>query len=153
MIHGSFQVEVADLEGDLFDVDTDAGNILCSDTLEHIEREVWTGKGYVHPDATLRIPVYVNNPLGIKAFGLEFEYDIESMLYLGVQKQSATSDFIALDGTESEPGTLRVGGFGLNPIQMQADTLLFELVFSLSAGQADIQITRLIDDLKDSRIR
>ncbi|MCK4719216.1 hypothetical protein KAU08_01080, partial [bacterium] len=150
---GKFPLELMNPGGDIYDAALDAGRIFSRAADAEIERTLRLGRSYVHEDGSLRVPIHVDTPFGIRSFGLELDYAVEEMLFLGIQGTRATREFFALDGTEIDPGLLRIGGFGLSAIQMMKPAVLCELVFSFSGRDPDIRILRTFDDLEYCEIR
>lgn len=96
------------------------------------------------------VPILINNPYALKAFGFELAYPAEVFDYKGIAQTEYTQDFIQLDGHESMPGMLRVGGYKDEPIQHSDSGALLILVFEVKAdahGQSLFVITNTFDDL------
>ena len=84
----------------------------------------------------------------MKAFGMELEFTHQALTFLAVEKSKLTENFIAVDGAEIEPGLIRVGGYGMSAIQDLNPGTLFNLIFTVPVGMAEIEIISLLDDLQ-----
>jgi hypothetical protein len=91
----------------------------------------------------------VTDAFDMKAFGLELRYSADKMTFLGVEPTELTRDFVAVDGNEVASGVVRIGGYSMSGIQDMGSGVLVELVFQVSESGGDIEITRILDDLKD----
>jgi len=100
------------------------------------------------PDGTVSVPVKVSSAFNMKAFGMELEFSHQSLTFVSVEKSKLTEDFIAVDGAEIEPGLIRVGGYGMSAIQDLNPGTLFNVIFTVPVGMAEIEIVNLLDDLQ-----
>jgi hypothetical protein len=91
----------------------------------------------------------VTDAFDMKAFGLELRYSADKMTFLGVGPTELTRDFVAVDGNEVASGVVKIGGYSMSGIQDMSSGVLVELVFQVSESGGDIEITRILDDLKD----
>jgi len=48
---------------------------------------------------------------------------------------------------------VRIGGYGMNPIQKKSPGILFDLVFFSSGGEGEVELINLFDDLRNFEIR
>jgi hypothetical protein len=71
------------------------------------------------------------------------------MTFLGVEPTELTGDFVAVAGNELENGVVRIGGYSMSGIQDMANGTLVELIFQLSEARGEVEIIRVVDDLKD----
>ena len=99
-------------------------------------------------DGTVKVPVKVSSAFNMKAFGMELEFTHQALTFLAVEKSKLTENFIAVDGAEIEPGLIRVGGYGMSAIQDLNPGTLFNLIFTVPVGMAEIEIISLLDDLQ-----
>jgi hypothetical protein len=97
----------------------------------------------------LVVPVEVTDAFDMKAFGLELKYSADKMTFLGVEPTELTRDFVAVDGNEVANGVVRIGGYAMSGIQDMRSGVLVELIFQTSESGGDIEITRILDDLKN----
>ena len=56
---------------------------------------------------------------------------------------------MALEGNELKPGVVRVGGYSMSEIQERGSGILLELIFYIREMGGEIEITEIVDDLKD----
>ncbi len=76
----------------------------------------------------IRVPILIDQPNGVGAFGFLLKYDVLKVSYVEVQKSVATQGFIVVSGNENFPGEITIGGFGTPPISTtDPDTLCFVL--------------------------
>lgn len=102
----------------------------------------------------VRVPILIDQPNGVGAFGLLLKYDTVKVSYVSVQKSVATQGFVIVSGNENFPGEVTIGGFGTPPISTtDPDTLCF-VIFDEIVDEADVNasclwmsITNLTDDI------
>jgi len=111
------------------------------------------GRAIHRPDGTLRIPVRVSGVSSIKSFGMEFRYSDTNLHFLSIEQAEIPQRFMALKGYESEPGFLRVGGYGLNGDLGKSPGVLFHLVFMSHGGSGEVELIDLWDDLQGFEFR
>jgi hypothetical protein len=99
-----------------------------------------------------RIPVLLNDLFGLKAFGFEVEYALESATFLGVGRPGSDSSLIDLQAHEVEPGRVRVGGFRMCADVRREPGVLVELVFQRKAPGAAVNLGALVDDLAKATV-
>ena len=106
------------------------------------------GEAIHSEDGTVTVPVKVSSAFNMKSFGLVLEYATDNLTFLGVEKAKLSEDFIALDGSEMEPGVVRVGGYSMSALQELSPGTLFHLIFAVTGGGGEIEMTQLLDDLQ-----
>jgi hypothetical protein len=148
-LNGSLPIIVFNPGKDLFNVEIDDGTFLGLEYFNEHERFLSLGKAAVKPDRTLRIPVKVSSAFNIKSFGLEIKYPTEKMLFVGINRGALTENFTAVEGNESEPGVVRVGGYNMSGIQERKPGMLVELIFLIRETGGKIEIVKLVDDIQD----
>jgi hypothetical protein len=146
---GNLPIIVFNPGQDLFNVEIDDGTFLGLEYFNEHERFLNLGKAIITPDNTLRIPVKVSNAFNIKSFGLEIKYPQEKMLFAGINRGALTKNFTTVEGNESEPGIVRVGGYNASGIQEREPGILAEIVFFVKDMDGKIEIINLVDDIQD----
>jgi hypothetical protein len=146
---GNWPIIVFNPGKDLFNVEIDDGTFLGLEYFNEHERFLTLGKAIITPDKTLRIPVRVSDAFNIKSFGLEIKYPQEKMLFVGINRGDLTKNFTTVEGNESEPGIVRVGGYNTSGIQEKEPGMLAEIVFFIKDMDGKIEIVNLVDDIQD----
>ena len=103
----------------------------------------------------LKIPVSVATTASVRSFGLQFEYPAELLNFENVVSSSATEQWLALDGVESRPGVLVIGGFHYDPANFSASDVLFSVVFSVNrevSGCGELRLSELTGDLQKADV-
>jgi hypothetical protein len=152
-VNGSLPIIVFNPGKDLFNVEIDDGTFLGLEYFDEQQRFLSLGKATVMPDRTLRIPVKVSSAFNIKSFGLDIKYPTEKMLFAGINRGELTKNFTSVEGNESEPGIVRVGGYNMSRIQERKPGMLVELVFLIKEMGGKIEIVKLVDDIQDFTIQ
>ena len=111
------------------------------------------GKAFHERDGTIRIPVRVSRVFNMRSFGMEFRFSDKNLHFAGVEPSDISKDFLALDGNETEEGIIRIGGFGVNPVQKKSPGVLFYLVFFSRGGKGEVELIDLFDDIQDFDFR
>jgi len=145
---GSAHIMLGNFFGDILDAKAGSSTFVCGDDVTGKERCLTLGYGR-KSGGLLVVPVEVTDAFGMKAFGIEVKYATDKMTFLGVQPTELTGDFVAVDGNEVAGGVVRIGGYSMSGIQDMASGALVELLFQTSESGGDIEITRILDDLKD----
>jgi len=116
---------------------------------------------YCSPDSggtgtIVTIPVRIEcNSNEIKAFGLDFTYDTTMFEYQGVERGSLTGGWASVDGNETSPGTVKIGGFagGASPIPKESKGSIVEVKLKVTCNgcsdgqQSQICISNYTDDI------
>ena len=152
-VNGSLPIIVFNPGRDLFNVEIDDGTFFGLEYFDEHERFLSLGKARIRPDMTLRIPVKVSSAFDIKSFGLEIKYPTEKMLFLGINRGELTENFTAVEGNESEPGIVRIGGYSMSGIQDRKPGILVEMVFLVKGVGGKVEIVKLVDDIQDFMIQ
>jgi hypothetical protein len=106
-------------------------------------------------DDLLEIPVTVATDASVKSFGLKFHYPADLLNFENVMSSAATAEWIALDGVESRPGMLSIGGFHPDPADFSASDVLFSIIFSVNRqgdGVGELRVSELTGDLHEAQI-
>ncbi len=152
-VNGSLPIIVFNPGKDVFNVEIDDGTFLGLEYFDEQQKFLSLEKASIMPDRTLRIPVKVSSAFNIKSFGLEIKYPTEKMLFTGINRGELTKNFTAVEGNESEPGIVRVGGYNMSGIQERKPGMLVELVFLIKELGGKIEIVKLVDDIQDFTIQ
>ena len=108
------------------------------------------------PDTVVSFIVTIAaNGKEIRSFGGEVAFDSNMFLYQGVAKGSLTSSWALVDGNESSPGTVRLGGSvgGGTSVAANSSGSLVEVRLKVTGGsygngqQNRVCLTQFTDDL------
>jgi hypothetical protein len=145
---GSAHIVLANFFGDILEAEAGSSTFICGEDLTGKERGVTLRPGR-KSGGLLVVPVEVTDAFNMKAFGLEVKYSTDKMTFLGVEPAELTRDFVAVAGNEVANGVVRVGGYSMSGIQEMLGGTLVELIFQLSESGGEVEIIRVVDDLKD----
>jgi PKD repeat protein len=102
-------------------------------------------------ETEIHLPVMINNPHQIDAFGFDLVYPAEFLEFVGLAKTDMVKDFYQVDGNAVSEGVLRVGGYSSDPIMHQEGGELVLLIFKLVKkgvnGASDLYIKETFDDV------
>ncbi len=100
---------------------------------------------------TLRIPVTIAAPgsLAVDAFGLTFAYPTALLQYVGVERTGTlTASWFVVDGAESTPGVVTIGGFDPTPVTTGGTLLnVVVMVRPGAVGSGAVTLGGFTDDL------
>ncbi|MGB6864052.1 MAG: cohesin domain-containing protein, partial [Candidatus Aminicenantaceae bacterium] len=147
-VAGSAHIVLANFIGDIFEADAGSSTFVCGEDLTGEERSLTLKHGRMS-QGLMVVPVEVTDAFDMKAFGLEVKYSTDKMTFLGVEPTELTRDFVAVDGNEVANGVVRIGGYSMSGIQDMTSGALVELIFQLSESGGEVEIIRVVDDLKD----
>lgn len=166
-INGSAPVVLLNLGGDIFRADAESSIFVRAKHLKSIERSLTLGESRER-GGMLVVPVKVTNAFDVKAFGLEVKYPADKMTFVGVNRTDLTRDFVAVDGNDIERGAVRIredfvpvngndiekgmvriGGYSMSGIQDRYNGILVELVFQVRESGGEIELIKVVDDLKE----
>jgi hypothetical protein len=147
-VAGSAHIVLGNFIGDILEAEAGNSTFVCGKDLTGEERSLTLRHGRTN-GGLLVVPVEVTDAFDIKAFGLEVKYSTDKMTFLGVEPTELTRDFVAVDGNELASGVVRIGGYSMSGIQDMANGTLVELIFQLSEARGEVEIIRVVDDLKD----
>jgi hypothetical protein len=148
-INGSLPIIVSNLSEDLFNVEASEGTFIALNYSKKETRFLSLGEAYIALDGTLRIPVEVSNAFNMKSFGLELKYSAKKLLFMGITRGTMTEDFLEVEGNELKAGIVRVGGYSMSGIQEEGAGALVELVFYMKENGGEVEIVKLVDDIRD----
>ena len=77
------------------------------------------------------------------------KYSADMMYFVGVKQTDLTRDFVAVDGNDIERGVIRIGGYSMSGIQDRQNGILAELVFQVRESGGELEIIKVMDDVKD----
>ena len=96
------------------------------------------------------------------------KYPADKMTFIRVNRTDLTRDFVAVDGNDIEKdavriredfvpvngndierGMVRIGGYSMSGIQDRYNGILIELVFQVRESGGDVEIIKVVDDLKE----
>jgi hypothetical protein len=87
-----------------------------------------------------RVPILIDEPSGVAAFGFVLKYDTTKVNYVAIEKTGITDHFIVLDGADSDPrGQVTIGGFGTPGISVSNPDTLCYVVFGEIVDEPDPQ--------------
>jgi len=101
------------------------------------------------------VPVFIDNPYNIDAFGFDLIFPSESLEFIGVGKTELVKDFYQVNGNEIQQGILRVGGYSSKPINSASSGVLVTLIFRVikeTSYPIPLFITKTFDDLKNASV-
>jgi|GEM_PF-1086384 len=105
------------------------------------------------PGKIIVVPVIIDNPSNIKAFGFDILFESEILEFVGVMRTELLKDFNEVDGNEIAQGVLRVGGYSSEPIRSYSPGALIRLIFKVTGETEEpcpFLITNTVDDLENA---
>lgn len=88
------------------------------------------------------------------AFGLTLIYDSTGFTFIGITPGSLTASWTTVDGNETTPGTVIIGGFGGPALGIIGNStgVLFSMEIQRStAGSTSLELRNYVDDIVDLR--
>ncbi len=107
-------------------------------------------------DKYVFIPIILDNPLNIDAFGFDIQFPSKSLDFVNIETSELLQDFIQVDANLIEEGTIRIGGYSDSPLMIESPEVLITLVFRVKTNTFDpatIIINNTFDDLSNAMIR
>jgi hypothetical protein len=104
---------------------------------------------------TVRMPVVINDPSGIDAFGLEITFPEDLLSFVEVAKTWLTQEWFALVGVERESGLITIGGLNTEGLTWNSSEAIANIVFevrTVAQGEGNLNITEAVDDLSRSQL-
>ena len=105
-------------------------------------------------DTEIHLPVMINNPQNIDAFGFDLVYPAEFLEFTGLAKTEMVKDFYQVEANPTAQGMLRVGGYSVDPIMNPEGGELVLLIFKLTKkgvnGAANLYINETFDDVANA---
>ncbi|MFQ5650560.1 MAG: FlgD immunoglobulin-like domain containing protein [bacterium] len=105
---------------------------------------------------SFKVALRVADPAGLRAFTARFEFPADKVEFLGVERSSATANWVQLDARVNEAGRVTVGGFNIQPLQGSPESEIFQLLFSrksVATGPIEISVSSLADDLAGATLQ
>jgi hypothetical protein len=102
------------------------------------------------------LPVIIDNPFGIDAFGFDLIFPSDILEFVGVERTELLKGFNQVEGNEIRKGVLRVGGYGSEPIKSRSSAVLITLIFKVVSEPkkpSNLAIINRDDDLKNAAVR
>ena len=106
--------------------------------------------GYVY------VPIIIDNPSNIDAFGFDLQFPIEVMEFLTFDVTGLLDEFNQVDAYYTEEGLLRVGGYSGTPLLSDSPEVLITLVFRVKDEATEplsLVITNTYDDIKNATVK
>jgi hypothetical protein len=103
----------------------------------------------------LVVPIIIETPSSIDAFGFDFLFPSESLDFVALEETDFTRDFDQVDANMIEIGVLRVGGFKIAPEKNDSLNLLITLVFKVTNRMEEssfFTVIRTFDDLENAAV-
>jgi hypothetical protein len=148
-INDSLPITIFNQDKDLFRAEVNEAIFTGVDYFKDEARFLSFGHAVISPERTMRIPIEVGSAFNLKSFGMDLRYSTEKMLFIGVIRGALTEDFMAFEGNELEEGIVRVGGYSLSGVREEGPGVLFELVFYIKEKGGEVEIVKLVDDIKN----
>ncbi len=112
--------------------------------------EVFAGDVSGAPGDTISVPIWVNNPEGVSAFGLDLRFPGEQLEFLGIAPSLLTREWVTLKSSRVSEDVIRLGGFNTEAIASATAGSLIEMRFRVKSGENNagrLEIFNLTDDL------
>jgi len=97
------------------------------------------------------VPIIVDNPFNIKAFGFDLIFPSEALEFVGVERTEPLDDFYQVDAIKIADGVVRAGGYRSKPIMSHSSRALITLIFKV-LGEAEelcsFSIVNTVDDIE-----
>lgn len=101
----------------------------------------------------LKLVLRVDNPEGLRAFGMQLAYPADKVEPLAVQRTALTAKWVKLEGQTSWSGRLLLGGYDLDALPASDAAELLEVIFKVK-GQAvrleEFGLSDFVDDLEQA---
>ena len=107
------------------------------------------------PGEEIVVPINVDNPQGLNAYGLDLGYPKELLSFIKVSPTNLTKGWQAVAGKENVPGVVTVGGFNPKPISTSKPGALATVTFKVketAAGVGDLWLLNLTDDVAEAAV-
>ena len=105
----------------------------------------------VNQDEYVFLPIIVENPLNIDAFGFDLQFSPEHLEYETFEMTELLKGFAQVDANQPEEGVIRIGGYRSIPLINPYPDVLITLVFRIKKKINDpisFIITNTYDDIK-----
>jgi hypothetical protein len=118
------------------------------------KREVYPLPTIARSRERVMIPVMIDNPLGVRNFGLEMYYPQDLLEYAGTLAAPLTQGFMHCRGDVETPGVVRIEGYGDTEIATQEAGSLSVVIFHVRegvSGSAHIALNNFIGDILEAK--
>jgi len=107
------------------------------------------GSAEGHCGDTVKVPVRSSSSTPVGAFGLSLQYDDSALTFLGVDSGEDTGAWASVDGNESTPGVVTLGGFrgAAAPVSGSAELAVVSFLVEDCPATVSLTATNLVDDL------
>jgi len=108
------------------------------------------------PGEEIVIPIIVDNPSSIKAFGFDLIYPEDTLEFIGIEQTETTNDFYRIDANKIAEGVVRAGGYGKTTAGSNYPRVLIKLIFKVAQKtkkQIGLTIINMVDDIRNSTLR
>ncbi len=126
-------------------------------TLERPAQDIHLGLDELRrvSETEVHLPVMINDPRGIDAFGFDLVYPPDFLEFVGVAKTELVKDFYQVEGNMTEEGLVRVGGYSVEAIGSESGggellLLIFKLKRKGVNGSKEIYIKQTFDDVENA---
>jgi parallel beta-helix repeat protein len=109
---------------------------------------IGSARGY--PGEPVTIPIVIEKPIDIDAFGLQLAYPSDILVFQTVSPTPMTKDWTILDGREREPGIVSLGGFHTAGLSSDETVTVAEVTFLVkenATGGGQLNPVNPVDDL------
>lgn len=103
----------------------------------------------------LRLRVEVAAAPALEAFGMLLQYPVQGLQFAGVERSSATQNWIALNGSQYLPGMVVIGGFHVEALTADAPLAMFDILFRHAGANIDnntFAISSFTDDFNGAHV-
>jgi len=107
------------------------------------------------PGEEVTMSVKLNNAAGLDAFGFDLGYPDELLSFVKVSSVNLTEGWQVVDGKENAAGTVTIGGFNAEAINLDKSGALVTLTFKMKTeveGSGDLWLFNLTDDLAGAEV-
>jgi PKD repeat protein len=104
------------------------------------------------PGKEIIVPVFVDDPSLINAFGFDLLFPTDSLEFMGVERGEASKEAYNADANKIAEGVVRAGGYRNIRIQNSSQRILIKLVFRARGeeqGPISFTILNTVDDIRD----
>ena len=108
------------------------------------------------PSDEIIVPIIVNKPSLIDAFGFDFLYPAHVLEFIGVEKTEFNKESYYVDASKISEGVVRAGGYRNTPIINNPSPILIKLVFKATGEvnqPSSFKIINPVDDVKNAFLR
>jgi len=107
-------------------------------------------------EGEILVPIIINSPSSIKAFGLDLAFPREAIEFIRLEQTEYSENLLQFEAKEIAPGVLRIGGFGPTASSNSSVAIIATLIFRVSREIMDnspLTVIATYDDLQNVKIR